>query len=69
MESREATTSPAVNQNGMNNHHFDQIFQLNPPPIFEVQAPPPAESRAVRNSPVTNVVCIFIFDQGFKLES
>jgi len=55
MESREATTSPAVNQNGMNNHHFDQIFQLNPPPIFEVQAPPPAESRAVRNSPVTNM--------------
>ena len=56
MESREATTSPAVNQNGMNNtHHFDELFQLNPP-IFDVQAPSPAGSRAVRNSPVTNVV-------------
>jgi len=59
MESREATTSPAVNQNGMNNHHFDQLFQLNPP-IFEVQAPLPAGSRAVRNSPVPNEVAFLI---------
>ena len=71
MESREATTSPAVNQNGMNNtHNFDHLFQLNPPPPglpppglpppgFELQAPPPAGSRAVRNSPVTNVVAFY----------